>query len=46
VTLGVSTFVEGGPSVADCIRAADEALYDGKRAGKDRIVAARVTAAG
>jgi diguanylate cyclase (GGDEF)-like protein len=41
VTLGVSTFAADGPSLADCIRLADEALYEGKRAGKNRVVAAR-----
>ena len=45
VTLGVTSFVDGGPSLADCIRAADEALYEGKRAGKNRVVAARVASA-
>lgn len=39
VTLGVATYDRLG-SLADCLRSADEALYAGKRAGKNRVVAA------
>lgn len=38
-TLGVAT-VREGESVADVIRRADEAMYQGKRSGRNRIVAA------
>lgn len=37
VTLGVSVYDKLGPS-SECIRAADEALYEGKRAGKNKVV--------
>ena len=37
-TLGVAT-VRDGESVADVIRRADEALYEGKRTGRNRVVA-------
>lgn len=38
-TLGVAT-VREGESVADVIRRADEAMYQGKRSGRNRVVAA------
>ncbi|MBI5441006.1 MAG: GGDEF domain-containing protein, partial [Deltaproteobacteria bacterium] len=40
ITLGVSSSTAGGPPLAECLRLADEALYAGKRAGKDRAVPA------
>ncbi len=40
ITLGVSTCAAGGPPLAECLRLADEALYAGKRAGKNRVVPA------
>ena len=40
ITLGVSAFAPGGPPPSECLRRADEALYRGKRSGKDRVVAA------
>lgn len=36
LTLGIS-ICHGGTDIDHCIKAADEALYDGKRAGKNRI---------
>ena len=44
VTLGVAVFLPGGSPVADCLRRADEALYRGKREGKDRVVLAEAPA--
>lgn len=38
VTIGVTTFEER-PVVDDCIRPADAALYEGKRGGKNGVVA-------
>jgi len=46
ITLGVSTCAADGPSLAECLRLADEALYEGKRAGKNRVVPAAGSAAG
>jgi diguanylate cyclase (GGDEF)-like protein len=40
ITLGVSTSAADGPPLAECLRLADEALYAGKRAGKNRVVPA------
>jgi diguanylate cyclase (GGDEF)-like protein len=37
LTLGISLCGQGA-DIDHCIKAADEALYDGKRAGKDRII--------
>jgi len=37
-TLGVAT-VRDGESVSEVIRRADVALYEGKRSGRDRVVA-------
>jgi len=39
VTIGVAGY--SGEGVAECVRRADEALYAGKRAGRDRVVVAR-----
>jgi diguanylate cyclase (GGDEF)-like protein len=36
MTFGVATF--GGGSIDDCLRRADEALYEGKSLGKNRVV--------
>ena len=36
----MSTYSAGGPMLGDCVRMANEALYEGKRAGKNRVVAA------
>jgi diguanylate cyclase (GGDEF)-like protein len=41
VSMGVSTFPADGRSVESLIRAADDAMYGAKRAGKDRVVTAR-----
>lgn len=38
VSVGVSTFPTDGRSVESLIRAADDAMYGAKRAGKDRVV--------
>ena len=38
VSVGVSTFPADGRSVESLIRAADDAMYGAKRAGKDRVV--------
>jgi diguanylate cyclase (GGDEF)-like protein len=40
ITLGVAAFTPGGPPIAECLRLADEALYRGKREGKNRVVLA------
>lgn len=40
VTFGVTEYVDG-MSVDDCVRAADQAMYAGKRDGRDRVVAYR-----
>ncbi|MBK9967886.1 MAG: GGDEF domain-containing protein [Holophagales bacterium] len=40
ITLGVSTSAADGPPLPECLRLADEALYAGKRAGKNRVVPA------
>lgn len=39
VTIGVSIYDKLGPT-SECIRAVDEALYQGKRAGKNKVVCA------
>ncbi len=44
VTIGVAGYA--GEGVAECVRRADEALYAGKRAGRDRVVVAREPDAG
>jgi diguanylate cyclase (GGDEF)-like protein len=41
ISVGVSTFPADGRSVESLIRAADDAMYGAKRAGKDRVVTAR-----
>ncbi len=46
ITLGVSTSAADGPPLPECLRLADEALYAGKRAGKNRIVPAGIPAPG
>ncbi len=40
ITLGVSTCAASGRPLAECLRLADEALYAGKRAGKNMVVPA------
>jgi diguanylate cyclase (GGDEF)-like protein len=45
VTVGVATFPVHAVQSEDLVRAADRALYDGKRAGRDCIVEAPVPAA-
>jgi diguanylate cyclase (GGDEF)-like protein len=42
MTFGVATF--GGGSIDDCLRRADEALYEGKSRGKNQVVAYGVAA--
>jgi len=44
VTVGVNVYDRLG-LVSDCLRGADEALYEGKRAGKNRVVCAPAGAA-
>ena len=41
VTIGVAAHPEDGNNTTSLIRAADEALYAGKRAGRDRVEASR-----
>ena len=43
--MGVAVFAPG-VGIEECIRQADQALYEGKRAGKDRVVAASLPVAG
>lgn len=38
VSIGVASYPENGPQAADVVRAADEALYRAKRAGKNRVL--------
>ena len=40
-SMGVATCPEQGPGPEDLIRSADEALYEAKRAGRNRVVASR-----
>jgi diguanylate cyclase (GGDEF)-like protein len=40
-SFGAATYPEHGRTVEALFRAADEALYDAKRAGRDRVVSAR-----
>jgi two-component system cell cycle response regulator len=42
VTVGVATFPVNAVQGEDLVRAADRALYDGKRAGRDCVVEAPV----
>jgi diguanylate cyclase (GGDEF)-like protein len=42
VTVGVATFPHHAVQGEDLVRAADRALYDGKHAGRDRVMAAPV----
>jgi diguanylate cyclase (GGDEF)-like protein/PAS domain S-box-containing protein len=44
VSIGVATFPENGSTPEELIAAADQALYDAKDAGRDRIAIASVTA--
>jgi diguanylate cyclase (GGDEF)-like protein len=43
ISVGVSSFPENGDTVDALIRAADEAMYEAKRRGKDQVVAATPT---
>ncbi|WP_165942402.1 tetratricopeptide repeat-containing diguanylate cyclase [Luteimonas terricola] len=45
LTLGYSEYRPGTP-LDDCIKAADTALFEGKREGKDRVMASPATGAG
>ncbi|MFN2609247.1 MAG: diguanylate cyclase [Acidimicrobiales bacterium] len=40
ISLGVASYPSGWPGLADLFRAADDAVYSAKRAGRDRAVAA------
>ena len=40
ISAGVSTFPNNGGNQADLIKAADEALYQAKRSGRNRVVSA------
>ncbi len=40
ISLGVASFPEHGKTAQEALRAADQALYQAKRGGRDRAVAA------
>jgi diguanylate cyclase (GGDEF)-like protein len=40
ITCGVATYPEDGENTTDLLRAADEALYEGKQGGRNRVVRA------
>jgi diguanylate cyclase (GGDEF)-like protein len=40
LSLGVAGFPEDGPSIADILKAADDALYRAKREGRGQVVVA------
>ncbi len=42
VTCGVATYPEDGENTTDLLRAADEALYEGKKEGRNRVVRAQL----
>ena len=46
LSMGVSAIPEHGATAADLLRAADKALYDAKRNGRNRVVTASVAAVG
>lgn len=41
ITCGVATYPEDGENTTDLLRAADEALYEGKQGGRNRVVRAQ-----